>query len=479
MKKKTKILLTQPNYSSFGRRVWKMIPYSLGLLNASLKDDFESDIFDPNFGKLNDREIQDYLKKFSPDIVGVSSISTDYYQETEHMIKIVRDSLPSSKIIFGGVIPTVSLDIAKQDKNVDYWFIGEGESRVVKFFKEIEKKTFDVSSIEGIAYYKNNKFIFNQFEKESKIVNNLDSVSFPNYGSLDSLLYGNETIKYTVQLVPKQYPFAVTSTSRGCPFNCTFCSGWTVSGKKVRMRSSENVLKEIDELYSKGFKEIIFLDDHFLFNKQRAEKIMNGLIERKYDLSWKCVNVNISNLDEHMLDLMKKSGSYQITVSIESGNEKVLKEMIKKPFINLEKAPIILKKAKEMGFELFSNFVMGYPDETWEQIRDTFRYAEKLPIDYADFHIATPLPQTGLMDMCIKKGLLKEDIQRSGFCLPLISTEEFTPEELRILRTYEWDRINFSSKERKEIIARMEGITLSELEQWRKDTRRRLGVKAV
>jgi anaerobic magnesium-protoporphyrin IX monomethyl ester cyclase len=283
-------------------------------------------------------------------------------------------------------------------------------------------------------------------------------------------------------MVPKHYPFAISSTSRGCPFNCTFCSGWTVTGKKVRMRSAKHVLWEIDELYKKGIREIIYLDDHFFFDRKRAKEIMNGIIERKLDLTWKCVNVNISNLDEEMLTLMKKSGSYQIAVAIESGNKDVLKNMIKKPFINLEKTITTLDMAKKMGFEIVANFIIGYPKETWEQIRETFRYAEKINIDYAIFHIATPLPQTELMQMCIDEGLLPKDYNselNEGFCKPIIDTSEFTSHELMILRTYEWDRINFYPEERKKRVASMTGITLEELEQWRKETRKKLGVGVV
>ena len=245
------------------------------------------------------------------------------------------------------------------------------------------------------------------------------------------------------------------------------------------MRSAENVLKEVDYLYSLGVREIIFLDDHFLFDKQRAIDIMEGLIKRNYDLRWKCVNVNISNLDKEMLELMKRSGSYQFTVSVESGNEEVLKTMIKKPFIDLKKSPEILKMAKDMGFEIIANFVIGYPQEKWEQIRETFSYAEKLAVDYAVFHIATPLPKTELMEMYLREKILSPEAKISGFCQPVISTNEFTSENLKMLRALEWDRINFSSDERKKAIAKIQGISLEELEKWRKDTISKLGVSVV
>jgi radical SAM superfamily enzyme YgiQ (UPF0313 family) len=479
MSETKKVILTQPNYSVFGKRMWGMIPYSLGIINACLRKDFKSDIFDPNFKELDDEKIVNYFKKESPDFVGISTVSTEYVRETEHMAGLIRKALPDAKIIVGGIVPTVSLKEGMQDRNVDYWFIGEAEQRVADFLKELGKDKPNLSQIEGIAYYERGEPRINRFQKESSLVRDLDSVPFPDYGNLDIRDYGNTVIKYSAQMVPQKYPFAITSTSRGCPFNCTFCSGWTVVGKKVRMRSANNVLREIDELYSEGIREVIFLDDHFLFNKKRAEDIMNGLIQRKYDLSWKVVNLNLSNLDKGTLDLMRRSGSYQITISIESGNETVLKEMIKKPFIDLKEAPAIVKRAKNMGFQIISNFMIGYPEETWEQIRDTFRYAEKLDVDYSIFHIATPLPGTELMKMCLEKGVLKSEVKQSGFCQPLIETKEFTIPELRILRAFEWDRINFSSEEKRREIAKMQGVSMEELEQWRKDTRRKLGVNIV
>ena len=474
-----KIMLLQPNYFRFGKRVWEMLPYSLGLLNACINKDFETQLLDPNLGNLNDEEIKERLRIFSPEVVGVSTISTEYLEETTHITKLIKEALPNCIVIEGGVLPTVCLETAMKDKNVDYWFLREGEFRFLEFLRELDKEDPNLSKIGGIAYYLKGEPVTQEFGKTEGLVFNLDSIPFPDYGNLDMLEYGNKTLKYTAQLVPEKYPFAIASTSRGCPFQCTFCSGWTVTGRRVRMRSAENVLKEVDELYGKGIREIIYLDDHFLFDRERAITIMKGLIERNYDLKWKCVNVNISNLDEEILKLMKESGSYQITVSVESGNEKVLKEMIKKPFIDLKKSVEILQIAHDMGFELISNFVFGYPQETWEQIRETFAYAANLAVDYVVFHIATPLPKTELMNMYIERGLIKEGEEISGFCLPLISTKEFTADQLKMLRTLEWDRINFSSLERKKRIAKIQGISLEELEKWRKDTLNKLGVGVV
>ncbi len=474
-RKMKKVVLMQPNYSMFGKRTWKMYPYSLGILNACIKKSFKTEIFDPNFKNLSDEEIVESLKKAQPEVVGISTNSTEYIKNVQHTTALIRRALPHTIIIEGGILPTLLIDIAMKDKNVNYWIIGEGETVFPSLLKEMDKQKPDLSQIKGIAYYENNKARINPLDN---YIENLDSIPFADYGNLNLMDYANQKLKYSQGLCARRYPYAVTITSRGCPYKCIFCSGPKISGRRVRMRSAENVLKEIDDLYKKGIKEIIFLDDHFLFSRKRAIHIMKGLIKRKYNLLWKCVNLTIFLLDEEILDLMKKSGCYQITVSIESGNQQVLNNIIKKP-IKLEKVPSILNMAKKKGFEIIANFVIGFPHETWEQIRDTFSFAEKINVDLVNFHIATPLPNTELMEICIKEGHLPKDANKNiliGYTRGVISTKEFSSKELQILRAFEWDRINFKSEERKKAIARIQGISMKEIEQWRKDTRHKFGV---
>lgn len=473
-----KVLLTQPNYFKFGKRTWSLPPYALGILNACIKDHFKTELFDPNFKNLNDEEIMNYLRLSNPEVVGISTISNEYIKHVKHMTALVREALPKAIIIEGGILPSIALTTMMEDKNVNYWVIGEAEFSFIELLKEINKSNPRLSTIKGIAYYENEKPRINLSEN---YIENLDSIPFPDYGNLNIIDYQNKPLKYGQGICARRYPYTVTITSRGCPYRCVFCSGPRVSGRKVRMRSAENVLKEIDLLYQQGIKEIFFLDDHFLFDRKRAINIMKGLIERNYDLIWKSVNLTVFLLDEEILVLMKKSGCYQITVSIESGNQYVLNNIIKKP-VNLQKVPEILKLAKNKGFEIIINFVIGFPDETWEQIRETFEYAEKLEGDLINFHIATPLPNTELMEQCIERGLISREaseLNNVGYTQSVISTNEFTPQELQILRAFEWDRINFNSRERKENIMKIQGITMEELENWRKNTRRNLGIGVI
>lgn len=479
VKKVEKVLLTQPNYAWLSKRTWHFPPYTLCLLKAAIKNMVKLSIFDPNFKNLSEKEVIEFLKKNKPDLVGVSSISTEYFSVTMLMVALIRKTLLDATIVLGGVIPTVMIEEAMKDKNVDYWIMGEGEYSFPRLIEKLQKNSKDFLDVSGLAYWQGSMPVINKV----KFVDDLNEVPFPDYSDIigGTLLdYGNIKFKYVPSLLARNYPLAVTITSRGCPYGCIFCAGKTVSGKKMRFRSAENVLEEISILYGQGVREVIFLDDHFLANRTRAVKIMDGIIKNYKGLTWKCVNVTAWLLDEELLRLMYKSGCTHLTLSIESGNQSVLTNIIKKP-VKLDCIPSKIDLAKLIGFDVVANFVIGFPGETWEQIRDTFRYAEKINADMVNFHIATPLPKTELMDICLRDHLLPEGYltnisKYSGYGKGLITTNEFTSLELEILRSFEWDRINFSSPERKKTIARINGITLEELEDWRINTRRNLGI---
>ena len=266
-----KILLTQPNYAWLSKRTWQFPPYTLCLLKAIIKDQAKVLVFDPNFKNLSEQQARIFLQKTKPDLVGVSSISTEYFNVTRHTIALIRKCLPHTVIVLGGVIPTVMLQEAMKDKNVDYWIMGEGEQSFPALIEKIRSGSKELSGISGLAYWQGNKPIINKVE----FITDLDAIPFPDYSAVVGASlqdYGNIKFKYAPGLLARNYPAAVTITSRGCPYRCIFCAGRTVSGQKVRFRSAENVLREVDTLYKQGIREIIFLDDHFLANRDRAMK---------------------------------------------------------------------------------------------------------------------------------------------------------------------------------------------------------------
>lgn len=475
------------NTTWFGKRHWNHIPYAEGILTAALrKEGVNVNAIDANVDNLSASELEDRVADADPKVVGIGCLSIEYKLAAHEAFKIVKKVNPGIKTVIGGVYPTLSPEVATQDPNIDFVILGEGEERLPQLMKAI-KSGGGFDKINGLAYRENGKVVINP--NTGTGIEDLDALPFPDYSDYDMYRLTRWGQKFTQNNQFRQFPMSMTMTSRGCPYKCTYCA----AGKDMnpinggtRTRSPQNVLEEVDLLREKyGVREIIFVDDSLLLPRKRAIEVMKGLAERRKngsDLLWKSNNLDIRHVNEEILDWMKESGCYQLTFSLESGSPNTLKRMNRN--YSIPKAIKIMEAMKERGFEeVCSNFIVGFPGDTWDDIRETFNFADDLRrrglLDYALFSIATPLPGTELAEQAAVGGYLPDDYDPTkfyGFGKGLITTNEFTPNELHILRAYEWDRINFKTEEDKIKIARMLGITLDELEIWRRETRRELGL---
>ena len=218
---------------------------------------------------------------------------------------------------------------------------------------------------------------------------------------------------------------------------------------------------------------MIFDDDNLLTDRQRAVKIFKGL--EKYKIPWKMIATAAFLLDDELIELMRKSGCIYVDIAVESGTERVLHEVIRKP-LKLEKAIEVVKKLKQENIYVAANFIVGFPGETWEEIRQTIKFAEDLGADYIKLFNAVPLPDTRLYQMAKEQNALVEgfDSENINWRNGMIETDEFTARDMSILRAYEWDRINFATFEKRKRTADMMGISMKELDAIRKKTRRTL-----
>ena len=205
-----------------------------------------------------------------------------------------------------------------------------------------------------------------------KFIENLDALAFPDFDLL-------EIEKYPKLYLAKKHPSVPILTSRGCPFNCTFCTAKQLSGLKWRFRSAENIIEELKILKNKyHIKEFQIWDDNFTLNKERAKKFCDLLIKENLDLIWWCPNgVRLETLDKELLIKMKKSGCYAIAFGIESGSEKIQKDMNKN--INFKHLREMVNFSYKLGFRTQGFFIIGYPTETREDILKTIKLAKSLP----------------------------------------------------------------------------------------------------
>ena len=447
-----KIALVVPNFrwSNWDKNtLWHYIPYNLCLLASSIQDVVDVKIIDAYKENMSEEEFSDRIKGF--DLVGIT-VLFDQYGTSGHIAARIAKQM-GAKVVMGGVYATTNSEKVIQDENVDYVIIGEGEY----VFKDLVSR-----------------LAFGEEIPKSTLIGNriysLDGLPLPAYQYLDMDKYINSAERKSIDS-PRVFPYARIMTSRGCPIGCCFCQVETIAGSMFRPRSAENVLNEIQWLKDTyGIKSLIFDDDNLLHDKKRATDLFQGMIDRKLVLPWLSIGLAVFKLDEDLIKLMRRSGCEYFAVAIESGTKRVLKEIINKP-ISFDYAKKMVKFAREQGIYVAANFIIGFPTETWDEIRETIRFAEELDVDYAKIFHLVPLPHTRAWDLCERENAFNGNndfVWSKGN----IETKDWTANDLTILRAYEWDRINFSNSVKRERTRKMMGVTEEELGDIRRNTLR-------
>lgn len=449
-----------PNYrESYG----VLMPIGLGYIASLLEDDgYDVCILDAivegyeHFVHEHDEflrmgldwdDIISRILDFGPHVIGISSMFTKNYQTTYSLAKIIKEKIDKNIIIVtGGVHATVMPQHIMENSPVDFILKGEAEYSFLELLYQI-KNDRNFSLVDGLIYYKNGKITENS---KTNYIDNLDKLPFPAYKRLNLEKYQSINMPYG-QLEedrPKQSPSFPMMTSRSCKARCCFCETWKIMGPKVRLRSADNILSEIQLLVEKyGCKELLILDDNILYDKDRAKKIFDSMSTDFPHLTWKPMNgISLWSMNEELMYKMRQSGCYEITMAIESGNKRVLKEIIHKP-LDLDAVPKLANLAKNLGFKTTALFVIGFPGETKREIQDTINFAESLDVDKVVFSIATPFPGTELFEICKENNYLVDfNLERLRFGQASIETPHFSRDYLKKVRKDEWVRINYTRK---------------------------------
>ena len=447
-----KLTLVVPNFRWSNQNpdfLWDYIPYNLCLLGAMVKGKCKVEVVDAYKRNLSLSAFKRKIAETKPDVVGITIMIDQHMEAGLWAAREVKNVSPIITVVLGGASATVNADILYGDSNVDIVIMGEGEALTDDII---------MSGNKGFGIW-------------SGRVNELDSLPLPDYSLIHLPSYINTPPTRKSVDSPRAYPYGRILTSRGCPYGCCFCQVSQIMGSRWRGRSVESVLEEIAWLKKDyGVRSLVFDDDNLLYDTLRAKEIFKGMIRRDLAMPWSMIATAVNKIDLPMIKLMKRSGCKYVDVAIESGVPRVLKDIIRKP-ITLNDAIETVRLVKAHGIFVAANFIIGFPGETWQEIRDTLDFADWFNADYTKVFTATPLTHTRLWDMCVDGGyLVKGDAWRQG----QISTPEFSPQELTVLRAYEWDRINFTNPNKRKRIAMMMGISEGELEVIRKNTRRRV-----
>ena len=351
---------------------------------------------------IPDEEILRQVEIFDPEVLGISNMYTAYSGDPHRIAELIKRKKPDLKIIFGGSHPSEFPELVMKDNNVDMVVKGEGEVTFTELLDKLEKKE-PLTNILGLTYRDGDRVIQNPPRER---MSDIDSLPLPARHLLPMQNYLKESMNHGFIM---RKPAGAMVTSRGCPQKCVFCTVRAVWGRDWSGRHPSKVVDEIEFLQEKyNMREVSFLDDDLGRDIPRLAAICDEIIRRKVDIRWTTPNgVAHWLLNENLLDKMKASGCYRLTFGIESGNKET-RSFIKKK-VPLEQATRMITHAYKIGLWTICTFILGFPYETKEHMRDSISYAIDSGTDMAVFYLLLPHPTSDVYSVFKSEGLLNLD----------------------------------------------------------------------
>ena len=379
---------------------------------------------------LTDEEIVEKIKQCNPDAIGVSCLFASLEKDMATVCRIAKEVNSEIVTIAGGHhVGSMPVGILEQYPPVDFAVKGEGEETLIDILDAVNEENQNFNSLDGVTFREEGKIIT---KPKTKYIMDIDSIPYPARHLFDMQLYFD---------IAKSHGFSSEDTytqmvnTRGCPCKCTFCTLAAPDGVPIsvsqRRRSVENILDEIEQLQKVyGIKEIHFEDDNLTADKKWAAELFDGMAERKFDVKWHVPSgMAAYTMSDELIGKMKASGCNAVTIAIESGNQKVLDKLMRKP-LRLKTIPSLVKNIRKHGIDIRAFFLLGFPGETKDNMRDTLEYARNLELDWCVFSVTSPLPGTKIYDICVEKGYI--DLENfdlmTSFHKCIITTPEFNPE---------------------------------------------------
>ena len=366
--------------------------------------------------RLIDRDLAGALESFQPHVAGISSVSQNY-NRAKCMARVCHES--GSLVVIGGA--HISALPETLSPHMDLGVIGEGEATMA----EIVQVFCDHGPQPGPSHWAEVPgVVFRDPQGEihrtpaRPLIEPLDRIPFP-----------------ARDLLPPNSSYYHMISSRGCPYNCTFCSSTRFWGR-VRFHSPEYVVQEVETLLDAyAPQHITFFDDLFIASRKRLRRIVSLIRERgihkrvAFELT---VRANL--VDEETVDLLQRMNVFNVIMGLESGNDRVLRSL--KGNVRLEQNQRAVDLLSEAGIGISATFVIGAPDETREEILDTLTFIRQNPLSEARTYLLTPLPGTPIWDEAQDRGLVSDDMDWDRLDLTenpgdkVVISENLTAEEL-------------------------------------------------
>ncbi len=394
-------------------------------------------------------DLEEKIKKCKPDMVGISAMFTSKEKLALNVCETVKNINPNIIIAAGGMPPTVEPLKYIESGLIDYVIMNDGEVRLHKLIENLNNKRQPDFDLDGICYKTSGKTIL---KNPAKLNEYFGVLPYPKRKFIDMEKLFKIGKPYAPYNQGRRTGHIVAS--KGCPNNCIFCAAVNFVGKKIHFRTLESLNTEIEELVNKyKIQEIQFMDDNLTANKKFAMELFKSI--KKYNLKWCTPNgLFFNSLDDELLETMADSGCYQITLAIESGSERMLKEVIQK-HVNLKRVKHIVDKAHSLGLSVHGLFVVGIPGETLEELHQTLDFPFENNFDSVSFSVAQAFKGSRLYEDIEKKGYkiktqTSVNYKQTNFVIPKNSQDYVISPELlektvdeTIEKFYDWSKTKF------------------------------------
>ncbi len=417
-----RVLFINPSTRHQGTALTVFPPLGILSICAILRNaGHEVRFIDADIDEIRPENVQQTIKTLAPQVVGITMSTLQFRSaiETAEMIKRVAEG---TVIVVGGPHPSALKDeILKSCSSIDVVVYGEGEITTVELVRAIEDER-SLKGIKGLCFREGMNVIVNPPREP---IEDLDSLPKP---ALD--------LAMPIRRYPGAYPVGARPSiqflaSRGCPFHCTFCSN-SVWGRRLRLRSPESVLDEVEDLWNDfRVREVFFQDDTFNVKRDWFEAICNGILER--GLQQKMVfkapfRANERLLDLEMLKLAKKAGFWMIFYGVESGSQEILNSV--KKDLKREEIERAFKLTKRAGIKTYASFMIGNLGENRRTVQETIDFAIKLDPDFYGFAVATPYPGSELYEVAKERGLINSGFDGYGLSRYVIGGGDISPQDV-------------------------------------------------
>ncbi|AIS31516.1 MULTISPECIES: B12-binding domain-containing radical SAM protein [Methanobacterium] len=410
-----KVLLINPPYFNSKYKFIGLVAPPLGIAYMAAvleQNDIAVEIIDAAALEMSWETLESEIKRVSPQLVAVTAL-TPTIDKALQTAELAKKTCPQATVVMGGYHPTFNYQEMLEKDYVDLVVMGEGEYTMLELVQTLEEGG-DLKNVKGIAYQ-------DVVTPPRPLIEDLDELPFPARHLLPMDHYKILNMKlHTATLI----------SGRGCPMQCSFCASAALHGNKLRMRSAQNVVDEMEHLIKDHDAGMIaFMDDTFTLKPSRVAEICDEIIKRDLDTYWGCT-ARADTLSDELLQKLSDSGCITLFLGVESADQQQLDRVNKQ--ITIDKIRQAFKLSRENDIRTIASVVLGMPGDTKESIERTIKFVRELNPSYALFSLATPYPGTRFYQEAVQDNLIKvKDWSKYTLLSPVLETVDCSLDELK------------------------------------------------